>query len=649
MAFSSRASSWRRRSTVAATALTLAAAALAGTTPAGARSPLWFDTPAADQVVVASDAAGTPVLRDGYGRELVLRGFNVSGETKLAENGYLPFASRADADLAAAAMRRLTGADLVRLQVSWAGAEPTPAGVDAGYLGALADQIQAFTSRGIHVLLDYHQDLYSRALFNQGSWYTGDGAPAWVARAGGYPSESCGICVQWGQNYLTNAAVTGALHDFWHDRTLTTATGASGVQTDFLDQAQQSLTYLRENLPAADFGRIVGVDPWNEPSAGTYDTGQTSLTWERDLLWPFYQRFRERMDAAGWQDKTAWIEPLAFWNVNVNVGGTSQPGGFPLLASLGDRYVFNTHFYDAKALSGILMLGKAADGQYSAAFAGFRQRAAALGTALAVSEFGHPVTGFTSDKAPTVEKAMYQALDSTSTGSAWWNAAAHGAATGTAVSGTQWQWDIYSGRHHELMNDNPGKVETSGDGWNGEDFSAVQTAQGTGGATLRVDQLLVDRVYPRAVGGDVLSFGYEDLSRDGGTTLRWNSVPASLPNVSRLVASGGPYAVLVWRSGATAAPTELHLPQAFDPATTAVVSDLGTLRGLPAYTATGETADQPVAVAPDESGDGTSRLLLSSQAPAGTVHYALVVAGAPAGQPQLAAAATELAGWAATG
>ena len=613
---------------------------------ATAGSALWFDTATADQVVVATDVTGAPVLRDGYGREVVLRGFNVSGESKLAENGYLPFASRADADIAAAAMRKLTGADLIRLVVSWAGAEPTPAGVSTGYLSALTDQIQAFTSRGIRVLVDYHQDLYSRALFNQGSWYTGDGAPAWVVQAGGYPQESCGICVQWGQNYLTNAAVTDALHDFWHNRTLTTSAGSVGVQTAFLDQAQQSMDYLRQHLSASDFAQIVGVDPFNEPSAGTYDSGQTSTTWERDLLLPFYQRFRARMDAAGWQSKTAWVEPLAFWDVNVNVGGTSQPGGFPLVSSLGSGYVFNAHYYDAKALSGILMLGKATDGQYSSTFAGFRQRAVALGSPLAVSEFGYPVTGYTSDKGPSVEKATYQALDSTATGAAWWSAAAAGASTGTVVSGTQWQWDIYSGQHHELMNDNPSKVQTTGDGWNGEDYSVVQ--QGTSGVALRVDQRLVDRVYPRAVSGDALAFTYEDLSRDGSTTMRWNTVPGTLPNVAALLATGGPYAVLTWRSGSTGAPTELHLPQAFDPATTTVVSDLGTLRGLPAYTATGQVADHSVAVAPDEAGDGTSRLLLSSNSPAGTLHYALIAAAAPDSASQRAAAAQELATWSGT-
>ena len=55
---------------------------------------------------------------DGHGREIVLRGFNVAGEVKLAENGFLPFASTADAQSSAAAMRRLTGANAVRFLIS---------------------------------------------------------------------------------------------------------------------------------------------------------------------------------------------------------------------------------------------------------------------------------------------------------------------------------------------------------------------------------------------------------------------------------------------------------------------------------------------------------------------------------------------------
>ena len=240
---------------------------------------------------------------DGYGREVVLRGFNVSGEVKLAEHGFLPFADSADARRSAQAMRALTGANAVRFPLSWAAAEPTRGVLDSAYLAAVTDQIKAFLDEGFAVLPDYHQDLYSRYLFTAGSWYSGDGAPKWVVDAGKYPPESCGICVHWGQNITQNGAVRAATKDFWHN--------AYGVQDEFLSQASATLTYLRTHLSAAEFAGIAGFDPYNEPYAGSYDQNQDSRAWERDLLWPFCQRFRQAMDAAGWTGKPAFVEPMA--------------------------------------------------------------------------------------------------------------------------------------------------------------------------------------------------------------------------------------------------------------------------------------------------------------------------------------------------
>ncbi len=120
-------------------------------------------------------------------------------------------------------MRDLTGANAIRFLISWEGVRPAPDRIDYAYLDRAIAQIKAFTDRGIRVLLDYHQDLYSSHLFNSGSWYTGDGAPAWVIDAGDYPKESCGICIMWGQNMQTNAAVREAAYDFWRNRVLSTA------------------------------------------------------------------------------------------------------------------------------------------------------------------------------------------------------------------------------------------------------------------------------------------------------------------------------------------------------------------------------------------------------------------------------------------
>ncbi|OIK04249.1 cellulase family glycosylhydrolase [Streptomyces monashensis] len=565
---------------------------------------------------------------DGQGREIVLRGYNVSGETKLEENSGLPFASVADARTSATALRALGGGNAVRFLLSWAHAEPVRGQVDTAYLAAVTDQMRAFLDEGIRVFPDFHQDLYSRHLFGAGSWYTGDGAPKWAVDAGSYPAESCGICLFWGQNITQNAAVQKAQYDFWHD--------TYGLQDAFLATARTTMTYLQQHLTAAEFAAVTGFDPYNEPYAGSYDSGQTSRTWERDLLWPFYVRFRAAMDAAGWQDKPAFVEPGLFWNSDIST--QKQEGGLLDAGTLGPRYVFNTHFYDQKAISGILMWGKAADGQYASDFGAVRDRAASAGTAALVSEFGHPLSGTVSDKAPTVLKAMYQALDSRLPGASWWS---DPAASGPVLSGTQWQWDIYSGRHHELMNGNPDKVQTSGDAWNGEDLSAVDL-DGSGDVTLRQDARLLDRLYPSATAGTTLAFTYEDRSRDGSTTLAWNPVPSSLPHVAQLVGAGR-YGLLVWRSGDGTAPTELHLPASFPTASTTVVSDLGTVCAPPAYTGAGT----PVAVAPEPGGTGSRRLLLSDT-DAGVLHYALVTDGATTPSADLLSAArSELAGWAA--
>jgi hypothetical protein len=560
---------------------------------------------------------------DGHGREVVLRGYNVSGETKLAENNGLPFASVADAKKSATALRALGGGNSVRFLLSWAYAEPVRGQVDTAYLAAATDQMRAFLDAGVRVYPDFHQDLYSRYLFDPDSWYTGDGAPQWAVDLGNYPDESCGICFLWGQNITQNGAVKAAQHDFWHN--------AHGLQDAFLTTAQRTMAYVKQHLTAEQFAGVVGFDPYNEPYAGTYDSGQNSRTWERDLLWPFYVKFRARMDAAGWQDKPALVEPNLFWNGNVS----KEEGGLLDAGTLGSRYVFNTHFYDQKAISGILMWGKAADGQYVTDFGTVRDRAAAAGTTAVVSEFGHPLAGTVADKAPTVLKAMYQALDSRVKGANWWT---NPAASGPVLSGQQWQWDIYNGRHHELMNGNPDKVLTTGDAWNDEDLSAVRLDD-TGKATLRQDARLLDRIYPSATSGTTLAFTYEDRSRDGSTTLTWNPVPSSLPNVAQLVGSGQ-YGLLVWRSNGTAAPTELHLPASFPTAGTTVVSDLGTVHAPPAYTGTTK-----IAAAPEPGGTGSRRLLLTTS-DAGTPHFALVTNGASAPSATLLAAArAELASW----
>lgn len=576
--------------------------------------------------VVVSPKQQDWVFRDDAGREITLRGFNVSGSTKLYENDLLPFRSTADAAKSAQAMRDLTGANAIRFLISWEGVQPAPDRIDYAYLDRAIAQIKAFTDRGFHVLLDYHQDLYSSHLFNSGSWYTGDGAPKWVIDAGGYPKESCGICIMWGQNMQTNTAVRKAAYDFWRNRALSTSAGQVGVQDAYLTQAKATMTYLKQKLPQPAFQNIVGLDPFNEPFDGGLD-GKSGVDWEKTYLMPFYQRMRTAMDQAGWTSKPTFAEPLVFWNT-----GFFEQGGMTTVGQLGTRMVFNTHYYDGARMT--LDPSAASDGTYDSAMNEIRRRAADLGTAPILSEFGNKMTD---DRTPWMIRAMYQAMDYGVPGKNWWSSPASG---GAVLSSLQWQWDIYSGRHHELMNGNPDKVQTDGDGWNDEDHSVVATDD-AGNVTLRLDQRVLDRLYPSAINGDTLAFAFEDLARSGyggtGTQKAWLTVPSSMPDVAALV-QNRQYGILVWRSSGTSAPTELHLPSAFSPSGTAVVSDLATLNGVP--------ASGPIAAATETGSSTAKKLRITAQDNA--VHFALVVntaTGTPPTNAQLNAARTALTTW----
>jgi hypothetical protein len=522
------------------------------------------------------------VLRDGDGREVTLRGFNVSGSTKLTETGLLPFRSQADAAKSAQAMRDLTGANAIRFLISWEGVQPARDRIDTAYLSRAAAQIREFTDRGMYVLVDYHQDLYSAHLFDEDSWYDGDGAPQWVIDAGDYPDEFCGICFMWGQNMQNNAAVREAQYDFWRNH--------AGVQDAFLIQAGAAMAYLKQALPAASFARIVGFDPWNEPFDGGLDGG-TGVQWERAYLVPFYQRFRSAMDANGWSAKPAFVEPLVFWNTVY-----AEQGGMAGLPAFGTRYVFNSHYYDGPRLT--LDWSPASDGVYAAPMNRIRDRALALGTAPFVSEFGNAMTN---DRTPWMIRGMYQGMDAGVAGKSWWDSPASG---GTVLSNTMWHWDIYSGRHPS---------GESGDAWNDEDHSAV-AVDASGAVVPRLDIRVLDRLFPSAVGGQTLAFAYEDLARSGyggaGTQQAWLVPPSSMSAVSTLV-SGRQYGVLVWR-GTSAT---MHLPASFAPSTAVVVSDVATLQGLPSAGA--------VRVAL-ETGSSVARQLIVT-APTDGVHVALVV------------------------
>ena len=588
------------------------AAACAGTT----RDLSFLTAPDASEVRTRVNSAGDEVFTDPLGREILLRGFAVSGSTKLAESGFLPFRSTADAARSFEKMKQDTGAGVVRFQISWEGVEPSPGVIDRAYLGRAADQIKEATSRGIRVIVEYHSDLASRGLFRPDSWFTGNGMPRWAIDALGLTGkEYCGpVCVTWGQHYLTdNSGVRPASRAFWENAQITAGGKRIGVRDEFVWQFGEAMSVLRDALGSREFSRVAGAEPANEPVDGGMGR-RTPAQWENELLWPFYRQIRSTMDERGWLGKLLFAEPNVFWKSELDpvvprLGVHADP-------KPGRGIVFTPHYYDTRRqVPGALAPG---NGTYFKQFDEIRDTARKLGTPVLGSEFGTAVGGTGEKDTNRTVQAMYQALESTEDKSS--SDPRDLAEYARVVSSEQWHWDIYRGEHHELVNGNPSRVESKGDAWNGEDFSVTEP-----GPEYTVDPANVRRIYPQAVQGELRDFACNARSQDAeGKRLDWLTLS---PGDGHEYFGTTNFASLVWKGRSSQAPTQIFLPPQVDPATTAVITDTGVRNGVRPGSA---GSANEVRFVP---GRGGGQLLYwTDPAPgqtAETRHFAVVVPDAP--------------------
>ena len=538
------------------------------------------------------------VFRDSLGREVLLRGYNVTSRTLVTRGGLTPFTDLEQARTLTDRLRQRTGANVARFLISWEGTHPEVDRIDTDYLRTIAEQIQVLTDRGIYVVLDYHQDNFSRHLVPHGH---GDGAPAWVTP--GLPRRPCGPpCVDSVQHYLVNRSVRAAFRNFWDNAEFPTPAGPRRLQDEFLWQLARVLAYLRDALPASAFERVLGVEPMNEPVDGGR-LGISAAAWDNEKLWPFYRRVRTVLDDAGWADKLVFAGPSAFWNTNLGLPGGNQgllrTGGGHLSAPPGPGYVFAPHFYDIGRLGGLVRSPPGRDA-YLRDFDRIRTEGRFLELPVFVGEFGTRVTG---GMAPDPARMI---------GAAYAGLAATGVRRGDRIdleapplSGAQWEWGIHS-------------------------FSVVAGDE----AEYRVDPYLVERAYPRRIQGDLLSFGYNARATDrAGNELRWLALEPTGNGPSLL--ADRRFILVLWRGRRSAAPTEVYMPLHMAPDRLVVVSEDRVTVGFGAETPPGASSH---ALLPDAPGGGSRLLVWDDPAPGedhDTVHFALAVDGLQPPHPDL--------------
>jgi endoglycosylceramidase len=243
-------------------------------------------------------------IRDEHHRIRIFRGANVSGRAKLPP--FLPFDDPAAFDPLAA-----WGWNAVRLLVLWEAIEPQRGVIDREYLARVRALAEAAGARGLHVIVDFHQDLFARAL-------GGDGAPEWAVAVRGKPASAR----TWFADYALSPAVRGSFAAFWRDD--------NGIRTEFLACVREVMLALR------DVPMVLGYDVLNEPMSEL----TALVTFERGPLADLYRaaiRLRDEIDP----HRLLFLEPTP-------LAAFGFPSSLPVLE--GANLVYAPHIYDAPAI-----------------------------------------------------------------------------------------------------------------------------------------------------------------------------------------------------------------------------------------------------------------------------------------------------------
>ena len=220
-------------------------------------------------------AEGSQFL-DARGRVVMLRGVNIAGNSKVP-----PFAVVDQPEMLDPLPR--LGLNVLRFLFTWEAFEPTPGVYDQDYLTYYRNAVDWAWQRGIYVILDIHQDGFSR--YTLGG--CGEGFPQWALppEVPVHTPDNSDACKRWGLRMNVDGEMQFAWREFFR--------GANGVRDRYLDM-MGFLAGVFNGHPG-----VIGYDLINEP-------------WGDEVteLAPLYEETAARIRA---QDPTGiiFIEPTA--------------------------------------------------------------------------------------------------------------------------------------------------------------------------------------------------------------------------------------------------------------------------------------------------------------------------------------------------
>jgi endoglycosylceramidase len=327
-------------------------------------------------LAAASAASATPALRvdgrhfrDASGGVVILRGVNVAGNSKVPP--FRPVTGPSFFDPLPG-----WGMNAVRLLFNWEAYEPAPGVYDASYLDYYASAVDAAASRGLHVIVDFHQDAFSRVLVGG----CGDGippwaVPPWVARRTPDNGPACAI---WGAQMIWDVGMHLAWSSFHRDQI--------GARTRYLAMVGRVAARL------ASHPGVIGYDMMNEP----WGDEPTDL----------YRMYEDAAVAirAHHPEAILFVSPHAL----ISAGGKSG-----LRRPSFGNFVFSPHFYDGS----VIVLKAWPGGDLAGPYGNMRSVAAAWGVPLFVGEFGAAAQTLNVE---AYVRTNYERLDETLASGAQW-------------------------------------------------------------------------------------------------------------------------------------------------------------------------------------------------------------------------------------
>jgi endoglycosylceramidase len=289
-------------------------------------------------------------LRDAEGRIALLRGVNarVAGVFDVTfSDGRNPVEMIPPLDDTDCARMRALGFDLLRLPIDWSAIEPAPGAYDEAYLDRVDATVQCAARAGLYVLVDLHQDGYSKEIGE-------DGAPLWAIQ----PPPTM--------------LLQGPLTDLSSRRVSPQVVAAFATLFDRSDPAQLQTRYcaMAAHVAArwAAEPTVIGFELFNEPVAGEADVDA------------FHARIGACVRPAA-PDKLVVFEPSATRNLFDFV--PLAKAKFPVANA-----VYAPHIYTFVFFSNPAPLQNLAPADLESSVSGARDEASAWHVPLLITEFG---------------------------------------------------------------------------------------------------------------------------------------------------------------------------------------------------------------------------------------------------------------------